>query len=123
MTYTPIQQEQIRTNIQKIVSYIEDNILPHITYCYETGTFGPRETWGRSNEKHGQRYYIAVNGPYADKIRFYHGISCYNAETLANKELDHAVNFLKYWQDAKMYMHQELQSLTEINNTISMFVI
>lgn len=123
MTYTPEQIKKIHNNIQKIVEYIEGDILPHITYCYETGMFGPRETWGRCDEKHGQRYYIALNGPYADKIRFYHGISCYNAEELVNRAPDCAINFLKYWQDAKMYMNTEIQKITETNNLIDIFTI
>lgn len=123
MTYTKQQIEKIHQNIQKIVEYIEQNVLIHINYCYETGTFGPRETWGRNNEKHGQRYYIGLNGPYADKIRFYHGMSCYNAETLAKEAPEYAINFLKYWQDAKMYMYTEIQNITETNNIINMFTI
>ena len=122
MTYTKEQKEQINANIQKIVAYIERDILPHITHCYETGTFGPIETWGRNDDKHGKRYYIALNGPYADKIRFYHGMTCYNAETLV-ENLDCAVNFLKHWQDAKMYMNTEIQRIAEINNIINTFTI
>lgn len=122
MTYTPEQMAKINQNIQKIVGYIEENILPHITYCYETGTFGPVETWGRSDEKRGKRYYIALNGPYSDKIRFYHGISCFNAESLVTIP-DHAVNFLKYWHDAKMYMNTEIQKIAETNNIINTFTV
>ena len=123
MTYTTEQINKIHANIQKIVEYIEENILPHITYCYETGMFGPTETWGRNDEKHGKKYYIALNGPYADKIRFYHGILCFNAEELATRYPECAVNFLKYWQDAKMYMHTELQKITETNNIINTFTV
>ena len=65
MNYTTEQIEQINTNIQKIVAYIEGNILPHLDHSYETPLFGPIETWGRTNEHRGQRYYIALNGPYA----------------------------------------------------------
>ena len=123
MTYTTEQINKIHENIQKIVEYIEENVLPHVTYYYETGVFGPIETWGRSGEKCGKRYYIALNGPYADQIRFYHGMSCYNAEEIARKSPECAVNFLKYWQDAKMFMHTELQKLSETNNIINTFTI
>ena len=110
MTFTAEQIKQIGINIQKIVEYIEKSILPHITYSYETGTFGPVETWGRCNENKSQRYHIALNGPYADKIRFYNcSVSYQNAEQLMNSP-EHAVIFIKYWQDAKSYMN------TEINN-------
>jgi hypothetical protein len=109
MTFTAEQRKQINTNNQKIIEYIENNILPHITYSYETGSFGPEETWGRWDENRGKRYHIALNGPYADKIRFYHANVPYNAEELIDKP-EYAVNFIKYWQDAKSYMN------TEINN-------
>ena len=123
MTYTQEQIEKIHSNIQQIVGYIEENILPHITYSYETGTFGPIETWGRSDEHRGQRYYIALNGPYADKIRFYHGVIYYAADTLATAAPDCAINFLKYWQDAKMYLYTEVQNKSEVNNLINTFTI
>lgn len=110
MTFTTEQIKQIGINIQKIVEYIEKSILPHITYSYETGTFGPVETWGRCDENKGQRYHIALNGPYTDKIRFYNSdVSYQNVEQLMNSP-EHAVIFIKYWQDAKSYMN------TEINN-------
>ena len=109
MTFTSEQREKINTNIQKIVEYIENNILPHITYSYETGLFGPEETWGRWDESKGKRHYIALNGPYADKIRFYHGPTLYNTERIMDCP-EIAVNLIKYWQDAKSYMN------TEINN-------
>lgn len=123
MTYTTEQKEQIHANIQKIVSYIEKNILPHITYCYETGNFGPIETWGRWDEKRGQRYYIALNGPYADKIRFYHGCNCWNAEEITERATECAVNFLKYWHDAKCYMNTEIQNAQDIKKLINEFTI
>ena len=123
MTYTQEQIEKIHNNIQQIVGYIDENILPHITYSYETGTFGPIETWGRCDEHRGQRYYIALNGPYTDKIRFYHGIGYYDAETLAKSAPDLAVNFLKYWQDAKMYLNTEVQNKSEVNYLINTFTI
>lgn len=109
MTFTAEQTKQINTNIQKIVEYIESNILPHIKYSYETGAFGPEETWGRWDENRGKRYCIALNGPYTNKIRFYHGHIPYNAKELMDSP-EIAVNFIKYWQDAKSYMN------TEINN-------
>ncbi len=110
MTFTVEQTKQIGANIKKIVEYIENNILTHITYPYETGTFGPVETWGRCDENKGQRYHIALNGPYTDKIRFYNSSMSYqNVEQLMNSP-EHAVIFIKYWYDAKSYMN------TEINN-------
>lgn len=120
MNYTTEQIEKINQNIQKIVAYIEDNILPYINHTYETPEFGPIETWGRMNEHRGQRYYIALNGPYATKIRFYHGPICWNAKDIAYQATESALQFLKYWQDAKMYMNTEIannkENLEVINN-------
>lgn len=123
MTYTTEQKEQIYNNIQKIVEYIESNILPHITYSYETGSFGPMESWGRCDENRGQRYYIALNGPYADKIRFCYGISSWNAEAITESAPEHAVNFLKYWHDAKCYMNTEIQNNADTVKLINTFEI
>lgn len=123
MTYTKEQIQQLYINIQKIVEYIETNILPHITYQYETKNFGPMEIWGRLNENKGQRYYIALNGPYADKIRFYYGIGCYNAEDLVENVPDVAVNFLKYWRFAKDYMHTEIANHSDVVELINNFEV
>ena len=123
MTYTTEQIQKLHINIQKIVEYIEANILPHITYSYETEKFGPIETWGRCDENRGQRYYIGLNGPYADKIRFYHGIGYHNAEDLAKNNPDLAVNFLKYWQEAKMYMNTEIANYSNVVQLINTFEI
>lgn len=110
MNYNNVQKEQVRANMQKIVQYIEANILPHITYSYETGLFGPNETWGAFNENHGKRYKIELNGPYKDKIRFCYGNSLYNVDELVEKWTDDAVAFLEYWQDAKSYMNTEIKN-------------
>ena len=123
MTYTKEQIQQLHTNIQKIVEYIETNILPCITYSYETEKFGPIETWGRFDEHRGKRYYIALNGPYADKIRFYHSVGYYNAEDLVENCPALAVNFLKYWQDAKMYMNTEIANHSDVIKLINNFEI
>ena len=123
MTYTTEQKEQIHTNIQKIVAYIESDILPHITYSYETGNFGPMETWGRWDENRGRRYNIALNGPYSDKIRFCYGISHWNAEEIAEEAPEQAVNFLKYWHDAKCYMNTEIKNAIETQKLINTFEI
>lgn len=123
MTYTAEQIQKLHTNIQKIVAYIETDILPYITYSYETANFGPIETWGRMNERRGQRYYIALNGPYADKIRFYHGTIYANAEELAERYPDIAVNILRYWQDAKSYMNAEVGNCSDIAKLINNFEI
>ena len=120
MTYTTEQINQIHENIQKIVAYIESEILPHINYSYETPNFGPIETWGRMDEHRGQRYCIALNGPYKDKIRFYHGILSLDTENIAYEYPNCAVQFLKYWQEAKVYMNAEIannrQNIEVINN-------
>ena len=123
MTYTTEQKEKIHNNIQKIVEYIESNILPHITYSYETGSFGPMESWGRCDENKGQRYYIALNGPYSDKIRFCYGISSWNAEDITEAATEHAVNFLKYWHDAKCYMNTEINNNADTIKLINTFEI
>ena len=120
MNYTIEQTEQINQNIQKIVAYIKDNILPYIDYSYETPNFGPIETWGRLNEYRGQRYHIDLNGPYKDKIRFYHGPIYWDTDNIAYQATDCAVQFLKYWQEAKMFMHTEIannkSTIEVINN-------
>lgn len=123
MTFTTEHQEQIHANIQKIDAYIKSNILPHITYAYETGLFGPEETWGRSDEHHGQRYYIALNGPYEDKIRFCYGNCRWNADNIALCQPEHAINFLKYWHDAKCYMNTEIKNNVDIVKLINTFEI
>ena len=123
MNYTTEQKMQIKANIDKIVEYIEKNILPHITYSYETETFGPVETWGRRDEYRGQRYSIALNGPYEHRIRFNYGITSCSAEQLVDYGVDIAMNFLKYWQDAKMYMYTEVANQKEIVEVINNFEI
>ena len=123
MNYTNVQKQQIRANLQKIVDYIEAQILPHITYSYETGTFGPMEMWGMVDENSGRRYKIALNGPYKDKIRFYHADVPYNADELVENNADYAVEFLKYWQDAKSYMNTEIKSKEENMRVIETFQI
>ena len=107
MTYTKEQTEKIRANIKKIVDYIESNILPHITYVYETGA-------GIS------KYYIGLNGPYADQIRFYCGNSWYNADDLSP---DDAVMFLTNWQDDKSYMWNEILRTQRMTDLINNFEV
>lgn len=111
MTYTEEQKQQIRGNLQKIVNYIEENILPHITYSYDTGEFGPIGD---------KKYYIGLNGPYADQIRFYYKGNWYNVDTLHDSD---AVIFLKYWQDAKSYMNNEIIDQREVAKLIENFEI
>lgn len=123
MVYNTEQKEKIRENIQKIVDYIEVNILPHITYSYETGAFGPIETWGRFDENTGCRYHIALNGPYKEKIRFYHAGFPYNVNELVESGIDNAVVFLEYWQDAKSYMNTEIKNNAEKIKIIETFEI
>ena len=110
MKYTETQKQQIRANIQKIENYIEQNILQHIAYSYDTGAFGPMESWGIYDENYGRRYRIGLNGPYSDKIRFYCKDIPYNADELVENHTDDAIVFLEYWQDAKSYMNTELQN-------------
>lgn len=123
MNYTTEQKMQIKANMNKIVEYIETNILPHIDYSYETETFGPMEIWGRCDENRGQRYSVALNGPYTHQIRFNHGILSCCANDLAENYPDLAINFLKYWQDAKMYMHTEIANQKETIEVINNFEI
>lgn len=123
MNYTIEQIEQIHENIQKIVAYIKSEILPHIDYSYETPNFGPIETWGRMNERRGQRYYIALNGPYSIKIRFHHGIVYYDANDIAYRATDCAVQFLKYWQDVKKFMHIEISNNKSTIEVINNFQV
>ena len=123
MTFTAEQIVQIKFDIKKIVDYIEDSILPYITYSYQTGAFGPVETWGVYDEHKGQRYYIGLNGPYADKIRFYNSSTSHqNVEQLMNSP-EHAVIFIKYWQDAKSYMNTEINNRKDIIKAIYDFEV
>jgi hypothetical protein len=110
MRFNDSQRQQIRTNLQKIVEYIEENILPHITYLYETGSFGTQEIM------HG--CHIGLNGSYSDKIRFYCSDSWYGEDTLPD---EYAVVFLKYWQDAKSYMNTEIKNNEETIKLIENF--
>lgn len=110
MIYTEEQKLQIRKNIHKIASYIEESILPHITYSYETGSFGPN-------------FRIALNGPYSDKIRFYCNNTWFNAESLAIHYHEDAVIFLQHWQDAKCYMNTEIKNNAEKIKLIENFEI
>ena len=123
MAYTVEQLDKINANIQKIIVYIEGNILPQIDYSYETPEFGPVETWGRMNEHRGKRYYIALNGPYADRIRLYHGPICWGIKDIAYEATDCAVQLLQYWQDAKMYMNVEIAAKKDIIKTINDFEV
>lgn len=106
MNYTTEQKEQIRANLQKIVDYIEKNILPHITYSYDTCV--------------REYYHIGLNGPYQDQIRFYCGDRWYNADTL---HYDDAVAFLQRWQDEKSYMNNEIKNNAETIRFIESFEI
>lgn len=110
MKYTDDQKQQIRENIQKIVDYTEENILPYITYCYETGTFG-------------SNYHIELNGPYSENVRFYCQNTWYSADCLVEDCPDCAVEFLRYWQDAKSYMNTEIKNNAEKINLIENFEI
>jgi hypothetical protein len=123
MNYTTEQITQIHNNIQKIVGYIEENILPHISHSYETPDFGPTETWGRFNEHRGQRYHIELNGPYKYRIRFYHGSIFYDPKDIAERDPEIAVNFLKYWRDAKMYLNTEVANSKNTVELINNFEI
>ena len=107
MKYTTEQKQQIRANLQKIVEYIEENILPHITYAYETGRFG-------------QNYRIGLNGPYRNKIRFYYGDTWWGACNLSDED---AVEILQYWQDAKSYMNTEIKNNADKIKLIENFEI
>lgn len=106
MNYTTEQKEQIRANLQKIVNYIEKNILPHITYSYDTCAC--------------EFYHIGLNGPYQDQIRFCCGSTWYNADTIP---YDDAVEFLQRWQDEKSYMNNEIKNNAETIRLIESFEI
>ena len=110
MRFTDEQKEQIYANLTKITDYIETNILPHISHCYETGQFE-------------SDYYIALNGPYSDKIRFYCYNTWFNAASLAYRYPEDALVFLKHWQDAKSYMNNEIKRNAELVKLIENFEI
>ena len=110
MRFTDEQKEQIYANLIKITNYIETNILPHITYCYKTGRL-------ESN------YYIALNDPDADKIRFCGYNTRFNVKDLAMRYPEDAVIFLRHWQDAKSYMNNEIKRNAETIKLIENFEI
>lgn len=120
MTYTNEQIIKMKENLEEITKYIEKEILPYIDYEYETPNFGPVEKWGRFNENSGSRYSICLN-KYSDKINFCHcGVPHSIKENIPPQ---HMINFLEYWQDAKMALNTEIQEQKRINYVINNFKI
>ena len=120
MKFTETQITKMKENMKAINNYIETNILPHISYDYETPTFGPCETWGRFNENSGSRYSICLN-KYSEKISFCHcGIPRSIEENILPQ---HMMNFLEYWQDAKMAFNAEIELQKKNDELINNFKI
>lgn len=115
MTYTEEQKQQIRGNLQKIVDYIEENILPYITYSYSTEIFGPID-----NKVH----FISLNNPCQHDVKFCHTTyGVLGIDKLASAYCDNAVIFLKHWQEAKSYMNNEIKNNAETIRLINNFEI
>jgi hypothetical protein len=100
----------MQTNVNKIVEYIEENILTHIDYMYETPMFGPF-------------LHIGLNGPYSKKIRFYRGDMQCDLDNLATQYPDETVQLLNHWQDAKAYLNTEISNKNEIIKLINDFEV
>lgn len=117
MNYTPELRTKTKENLELIIKYIEENILPHIDYDYETPEFGP-------DEKSGKRLTIRLNNSH-EKIQFRHADIPFTIEDVERSSYftRYAVWFLEYWHDAKYYMHTEIQNNKDTINLINEFEI
>ena len=124
MNYTPEIRTKIKENLELIIKYIEENILPHIDYDYETPEFGPIETWGRWNENSGKRLTIRVNGT-SNKIEFCHAGCPFNLDNIENNSYfaKYGVWICQYWFDAKAYLNTEIQTTNDTIRLINEFEI
>ena len=108
MNYTAVKNKT-KENLEKITKYIEENILPHIDYDYETPEFGPIEKWGRFDENSGKRLTIRLNY-YSNKIAFCYAGVPHSPMEFATYNDERAVQFLQYWKDAKLSLQQEINN-------------
>ena len=106
MKFTEQQITKMKEHMKAIHDYIKTDVLPYINYDYETPAFGPCETWGRFDEYSGSRYSICLN-KYSEKISFCH---CGVPHSIEQDILpQYMMNFIEYWQDAKMAFNTEIQ--------------
>lgn len=120
MKFTEEQINKMKKHIINIEKYIEEEILPHINYKYETPEFGPIEKWGRFDENSGQRYTIRLNSG-STKVEFCHAGIPYFAGQLFPE--DYMMIFLQYWQNAKSLLLSEIENQKYKNDIIDNFKI
>lgn len=119
MKFTETQVTKMKENLNKIVKYIEEEVLPYIDYQYETPKFGPLEKWGRFDENSGFRFSIKLNN-YSRNINFCHADVPFSVEEIPEKYL---LTFIEYWQEAKTAFNTELQLQKKNNDIINNFQI
>ena len=124
MNYSEELRNKIKENLEKITKYIEENILPHIDYDYETPEFGPIEKWGVYDENHGARLTIRVNGS-SNKIEFRHAGIPFDLDNVVNNSYfaKYGVWLCAYWFDAKAYLNTEIQKTNDTIKLINEFEI
>ena len=122
MNYTPEIRTKTKENLVSIIKYIEENILPHIDYDYETPNFGPIEKWGRWDEYHGKRLTIKVNGT-SNKIEFRHAGCPFDLNDIENNSYfaKYGVWICEHWFDAKAYLNTEIQTTNDTIKLINTF--
>ncbi len=124
MNYSEELKNKTKENLEAIEKYIEENILPHIDYDYETPEFGPVERWGVYDENKGQRLTIRLNSS-RDKIQFRHAGIPFTIEDVVRSGYftKYAVWLLEYWKDAKAYMNTEIQNNNDAVKLINEFEV
>lgn len=108
MIYTEEQKKTIQTHLENIKTHIETEILPRIPYSFEVET--PDE-----------RFSIAINGPYAEKIRF-----CVRGYARTTTDLiffNYAHEFLKNWEHLKQSFSDEIQKRNELETLLKNFKV
>lgn len=124
MNYPEEIRNKTKENLEKITKYIEENILPHIDYDYETPEFGPIEKWGVYDENHGARLTIRVNGS-SNKIEFRHAGVPFNLNDIENNShfAKYGVWICEHWFDAKAYLNTEIQTTNDTIKLINTFKV
>ena len=124
MNYTPEIRTKTKENLETIIKYIEENILPHIDYDYETPEFGPIEKWGRWDEYRGKRLTIKVNGT-SNKIEFCHAGISFDHNKIENNSYyaKYGIWICEHWFDAKAYLNTEIQTTNDTIKLINTFEV
>ena len=120
MKFTEEQRKTMRQHIIDIEAYIEEEILPHINYLYETPEFGPIEKWGRFDEKSEQRYTIRLNSGNT-KVEFLHGGIPYFAGQFFPDE--YMYHIIENWKQIKYMLLKETENKSRVANIINNFEI